>query len=254
MISRILIFLYSLACYAAGFAALVYAIGFVGDFVVPKTIDSGPPADWNTALATNLPLLALFAIQHSVMARQGFKRWWTKIVPKAAERATYVLASAAALGLLYRYWAPLPATVWQVTDPNAAAALITLYFAGWGIVFLSSFLINHFELFGLQQSFANLRGKAPEAPRFKTPFLYRLVRHPIYTGLLLAFWCTPHMTQGHLLFALATTGYIFIGIAFEERDLVSFFGDTYRAYRQTVPMVVPLPRLSRRTRKSHPAG
>lgn len=254
MLSRILILFYSVACYAAGFAALVYAIGFVGNFAVPKTIDGGTPAHLNTALTYNLPLLALFAIQHSTMARQGFKRRWTKIVPKPAERATYVLATAAALGLIYWQWKPLPATVWHVTNADAAAALTGLYFAGWAIVFLSSFLIDHFELFGLQQSFANLRGKEPEAPRFRTPFFYRFVRHPIYTGLLLAFWSTPHMSEGHLLFSLATTGYIFIGIFFEERDLVSFFGDAYRKYRQTVPMVIPLPRLSRRARKPHKAG
>lgn len=254
MLSRLIVFLYSVACYAVGFVALVYAIGFVGNYLVPKSMDSGMPADWNTALTYNLPLLALFAVQHSIMARQGFKRVWTKIVPQAAERATYVLASGAALLLLYWQWKPLPQTVWQVSDANAAAVLTGLYFAGWAIVFLSTFLINHFELMGLQQSFDNLRNKAPQAPRFRTPFFYKLVRHPIYTGLLLAFWATPYMTQGHLLFALATTGYIFIGIFLEERDLVSFFGDTYRNYRKAVPMVIPLPRLSRQREKARNAG
>ncbi len=247
MISRGLIMLYSLACYTAGLVALVYAIGFVGDFVVPKTIDSGVPADLNTALVYNLPLLTLFALQHSIMARPGFKRMWTKIVPKAAERATYVLATAAVLGLIYWQWKPLPASVWQVESANAAAVLTGIYFLGWGIVFLSTFLINHFELMGLQQSFANLRGKTPADPSFKTPFLYKLVRHPIYTGLLLAFWSTPHMTQGHLLFAAVTTGYILVGLMLEERDLVAFFGDTYRDYRTRVPALVPFLRLPRRS-------
>jgi protein-S-isoprenylcysteine O-methyltransferase Ste14 len=243
MFSRIVIFLYSIVCYAAGFVALVYAIGFVGNYVVPKTIDSGIGADLPTALLYDLPLLALFAIQHSVMARQGFKQVWTMVVPKPAERATYVLFSALVLFLLYWQWKPLPATVWQVTNASAAMTLTVLYFVGWGTVFLSSFLINHFELFGLQQGFANLQGKEPPPPAFKTPFLYRLVRHPIYLGLLLAFWCTPLMSQGHLLFAIATTGYIFIGIWFEERDLTAFFGDRYRDYRKRVPMVIPLLRV-----------
>jgi len=250
MLSRIAIFLYSVICYAAGFVGLVYAIGFVGNYVVPKTIDSGMPADLGTALLYDLPLLALFAVQHSVMARQGFKRWWTMIVPKPAERATYVLFSALALFLLYWQWKPLPATVWEVTNPAGALALTVLYFAGWGIVFLSSFLINHFELFGLQQGFDHLRGQDTQPPHFRTPLLYRMVRHPIYLGLLLAFWCTPLMSEGHLLFAVATTGYIFIGIAFEERDLTSFFGDSYRDYRTRVPMVIPLLRISARARKS----
>jgi len=250
MISRLFVVLYSLVCYTAGLVALLYAIGFVGDFLVPKTIDSGPVSDWSTTLIYDLALLTLFAVQHSVMARQGFKRRWTKIVPKAAERATYVLATATALGLLYWLWQPQPATVWQVTNANGAGALTGLYLAGWAIVFLSTFLINHFELMGLQQSFANLRGKDVEPPHFRTPLFYKLVRHPIYTGLLIVFWATPHMTQGHLLFALATTGYIFVGIALEERDLNSYFGEAYRNYREAVPMVIPIPRFTRRRDKA----
>ena len=239
MFSRLLVMLYSLVCYAAGLVALVYGVGFVGNYIVPKSIDSGAVTDLSTALLYDLPLLALFALQHSIMARQGFKRAWTKIVPKAAERATYVLASALALGLLYWQWKPLPQTVWMASDANLVLLLSVLYFAGWGIVFISTFLINHFELMGLQQSFAGLRGKEPAPPSFKMPLFYKFVRHPIYTGLLLAFWATPHMTQGHLLFSIMTTGYIFAGFALEERDLVSFFGDTYRNYKQTVPAVIP---------------
>ena len=251
MVSRVLVFAYSLACYAAGFAALVYAIGFVGNYIVPKTIDSGTPVDLTTALVTNLPLLALFALQHSIMARQGFKRFWRKIVPEAAERATYVLASAVTLYVLYQQWKAMPSAVWDLTDTDAAGLLTGLYFAGWAIVFISTFLINHFELMGLQQSFSHLIDVAQEPPRFRTPLFYKMVRHPIYTGLLLAFWCTPLMTWGHLIFAVATTGYIFAGIVFEERDLVSIFGERYREYRRTVPMVIPLASKRRRGSRAH---
>jgi len=254
MISRVLIFAYSLICYVAGFAALAYAIGFVGDYVVPKTIDSGTTVDVGTAIITNLVLLGIFAVQHSGMARRGFKRVWTKVVPKPAERATYVLFTAAILGLVYWKWQPLPADVWRVTAPGAVVALSVVYFAGWATVLVSSFLINHFELFGLQQSFAHLQGKEAVPPSFRTPLLYRMVRHPIYLGLLIAFWVTPVMSQGHLLFALATTGYILIGIALEERDLIHYHGEAYRDYRRAVRMVIPFPHFSGRGRKSQTAG
>jgi len=245
MVSRVVIFFYSLVCYAVALAALLYAIGFIGDLVVPKTIDSGMAVDPKTALAYDLPLLALFAIQHSVMARQGFKRWWTKIVPKSAERATYVLLAGAILFLLYWQWKPIAGAVWTITDPMWAGMLTVVYFVGWGILFLSTFLINHFELMGLQQSFAGLRGNDVEPPSFKMPLLYKLVRHPIYFGLLIVFWATAHMSVGHLVFALATTGYVFIGILLEERDLIAFFGDTYRKYKAAVPMVIPLAKFGR---------
>lgn len=254
MISRIFIFLYSLICYAAGIAGLAYAVGWVGDYLVPKTIDSGPTANLQTTLIIDVVLLGLFAVQHSGMARRGFKRVWTKLVPWPAERATFVLFTAAILGLIYWQWRPLPAAVWHVRDANAVAVLTAIYFAGWAIVLISSFLINHFELFGLQQSFANLLGRKAEPPHFKTPFFYRFVRHPIYTGLLMAFWSTPVMSQGHLLFAVATTGYIFIGLTLEERDLVHFFGDAYRDYRRRVPTVIPFTRFARRTEKSRATG
>lgn len=246
MIGRLFVMLYSLACYVAAMAGILYAIGFIGDFVVPKTIDSGPVTDWNTVLAFNLPLLALFAVQHSGMARRGFKRLWTKFIPAPAERATYCLATAGVLALLFWQWKPMPGTVWQATDPNAITALTALYLAGWGLVFFSSFLINHFELFGLQQGFAHLRGKAFEPPGFYTPLLYKLVRHPLYVGLLIAFWATPHMTQGHLLFSIATTGYIVLGALLEERDLGHHFGAAYRDYRARVPMLVPFLKFGRR--------
>lgn len=246
MIGRLFVMLYSLACYVAAMAAILYAIGFVGDFVVPKTIDSGPVTDWNTVLAFNLPLLALFAVQHSGMARRGFKRLWTRLIPAPAERATYCLATAGVLALLFWQWKAMPVTVWQATDPNAITALTALYLAGWGLVFFSSFLINHFELFGLQQGFEHLRGKAFEPPGFYTPLLYKLVRHPLYVGLLIAFWATPHMTQGHLLFSIATTGYIVLGALLEERDLGHYFGTAYRDYRARVPMLVPFLKFGRR--------
>jgi protein-S-isoprenylcysteine O-methyltransferase Ste14 len=254
MLGRIFVFLYSLVCYAAGFAALVYAIGFVGNYVVPKTIDSGATGDLQTALIVNLVLLGLFAVQHSGMARRGFKSVWTRIVSPPAERATYVLFTAALLALIYWQWRPLPAEVWHVGDANAATLLTVIYFAGWAMVLISSFLINHFELFGLQQAFAHLRGRQVEPPQFRTPFFYRFVRHPIYTGLLMAFWATPVMSQGHLLFAVATTGYIFIGLALEERDLVHYFGAAYRDYRRRVPAVIPLTKFSGRREKSPASG
>lgn len=248
MLTRIFITLYGLVCYAIGIVAIAYAVGFVGNLVVPKTIDSSEPADLQTALLFNLPLLGLFAIQHSVMARQGFKKWWTQVVPKAAERSTYVLFSGLSLILLYWLWQPLPQTVWSITSEPLYTGLYVVYFAGWGLVLLSTFLIDHFELFGLQQVFANLTGREPAAASFKTPLLYRIVRHPLYMGLLIAFWVTPHMSVGHLIFAVATTGYIIIGAWLEERDLATLFGDTYRQYKQRVPMVVPFTRVRRMRR------
>lgn len=244
--ARIVLILYGLVCYAIGLIAIAYAVGFVGDLVVPKTIDSGEPADLKTALLFNLPLLSLFAIQHSVMARQSFKAWWTQFVPTAAERSTYVLFSGLSLILLYWLWQPLPQTVWQVTSEPAYTGLYVLFFAGWGLLLLSTFLINHFELFGLQQVFSKFMGREPAAPTFKTPLLYRIVRHPLYLGLLLAFWATPHMSVGHLIFAVATTGYIFVGTWLEERDLTSLFGEAYRQYKQRVPMVIPFARRGRK--------
>ena len=212
--------------------------------VVPKTIDTGPIVPVGEALFVNIVLLSLFAIQHSVMARQSFKRWWTQFVPQSVERSTYVLLASLALILLFWHWRPIPTVVWQVTDAQLATAVMGLSFLGWLLLLTSTFLINHFELFGLHQVAANLAGWTLPAPRFKTPALYKFVRHPIYLGFIIAFWATPTMTLGHLLFATVTTAYIMVGIMLEERDLANLFGDEYRRYRQRVSMLIPFWRKS----------
>ena len=237
--SRILAFLYGLAAYVVFLGAFLYAIGFVTGLPVPKTIDDGPVVPLTEALVVNILLMSLFAIQHSVMARQGFKRWWTQFVSPAIERSTYVLFASLALILLLWQWRPIPTVVWQATDPAVAMSLVVLSMFGWVIVLTSTFLINHFELFGLQQVVMNLAGRRAGEMSFRTPVLYKLVRHPIYLGFIIAFWATPLMTVGHLLFAAVTTAYIFVGIWLEERDLVAMFGDEYRRYRERVGMVFP---------------
>jgi protein-S-isoprenylcysteine O-methyltransferase Ste14 len=241
--------LYGLVVYAFFLATFTYAIGFIGNLpLLPKTIDSGATAPLVETLAVNLGLLSLFAIQHSVMARRGFKRWWTKVIPESVERSTFVLAATVVLALLLWQWRPLAEpVVWSVTDPIGRLVLQAVFWIGWGVLLTSTFLINHFELFGLRQVWANLRGQALPAPVFHTPLFYRHVRHPIYLGFVLGFWATPEMTAGHLLFAAASTGYILIGIWFEERDLVAQFGQRYEAYRQQVGMLVP--KLGSRNRK-----
>jgi methanethiol S-methyltransferase len=233
--------LYGSLVYLVFLATFLYAIAFVGNLPVPKTIDSGEPRSVATALLVDVLLLTLFAIQHSVMARPAFKRWWTRFVPKPVERTTYVLLASLALLFLYWQWRPIPDTIWLVTNPTGALVLLAVSWAGWGVALLSTFLINHFELFGLRQVFARLRDQTLPSPVFKTPLFYKNVRHPLYLGFLLAFWATPTMTLGHLLFAAATTGYILIGIYLEERDMIAVFGDQYRRYREQVAMLVPLP-------------
>ena len=241
--------LYGLVVYVFFLATFVYAIGFVGNLpLLPKTIDSGATAPLVVTLAVNLGLLSLFAVQHSVMARRGFKRWWTKVIPESVERSTFVLAATAVLALLLWQWRPLAEpVVWSVTDPVARLVLHAVFWIGWSVLLISTFLINHFELFGLRQVWANLRGQSLPTPVFHTPLFYRHVRHPIYLGFVLGFWATPQMTAGHLLFAAASTGYILIGIWFEERDLVAQFGQRYEAYRRQVGMLVP--KLGSRNRK-----
>ncbi|MCK1425393.1 isoprenylcysteine carboxylmethyltransferase family protein [Bradyrhizobium sp. 180] len=232
-------FLYGIAAYLVFFVTILYAIGFVMGLVVPKTIDTGTATPPLEAVIINLLLMTLFAIQHSVMARQSFKAWWTQFVPKPVERSTYVLLASLSLLLLFWQWRPLPSVVWEVQDPDFAVTLVTLSFAGWVLVFTSTYMINHFELFGLHQVTNHLVGKEAAPARFKTPLLYKFVRHPIYLGFIIAFWAAPVMTAGHLLFAAVTTLYIFVGIALEERDLVALFGDEYRQYKQRVSMLIP---------------
>src|SRR6516162_43387 len=239
VLGPIVAFLYGVASYLFFFVTFLYAMGFVEGMIVPKTIDNGAASSLAQALIVNLVLMSIFAIQHSVMARPQFKRWWTTFVPRSVERTTYVLLASLALALLVWQWQPMPAVVWQIADPGLAMAVTVLSFIGWLIVLSSTFLINHFELFGLHQVANNLTGRAMPAPRFRTPLFYALVRHPIYLGFIIAFWAAPTMTQGHLLFAAVTTAYIFVGIGLEERDLIAVFGDEYRRYRQRVSMLLP---------------
>ena len=236
--SRVAIFVYGLVCYAISMGVFVYSMGFIGGFLTPTSLDGLPSSSLPAALAVDLALLLLFALQHSVMARPGFKAWWTRIVPPAAERSTYLLASSLALGALLAYWQPIGGYLWQ-TEGAARAVLIGLYVCGWLLLLYTTFLIDHFDLFGLKQVWRHLMGKDYRPPQFHTPNLYRLVRHPLYIGWLMIFWAAPTMSVSHLLFAVVTTVYILVAIRFEERDLVSAFGEQYTRYRARTPMLVP---------------
>ena len=242
MVARLVILLYAIVSYGVFTVSFLYALGFVGNYVVPKSIDTpigiGAPANPGEAIVVNLLLMSLFAVQHSVMARASFKRWLITFLPAACQRSTYVLLSSLILLLLFWQWRPIPAPVWQVHG-IAAWLLIGIHWLGWLIAFASTHMIDHFDLFGLRQAFGAFRGTEISGQAFRTPLLYKIVRHPLMLGFLIAFWATPEMTSGHLLFALANTAYILVGLHFEERDLIAEFGATYQAYRRRVPMLVP---------------
>jgi protein-S-isoprenylcysteine O-methyltransferase Ste14 len=250
MTRRISIFVFGVLSYAIFFGVFLYACGFVSNWFVPKSLDSGPAPSAAIAIAANLGLLGLFAVQHSVMARPGFKLWWTRFVPSEAERSVYVLASSLAMIALYAFWQPMPSVVFELEHPTLRAIAYGVCALGAAILLYSTFLIDHFDLFGLRQSWLALRGKVYTHRPFRTPGLYKYVRHPLYVGWLLFFWATPVMTVGHLLIAVGITAYILIAIVFEERDLLNHFGADYRAWRARTPLFIP--RL--RARKPRKAG
>lgn len=241
-VGKTLTLVYGAISYLAFLFTTLYAIGFFGNLIVPKTLDSGPIVSFPHALLLDLVLLGLFAVQHSVMARPAFKRWWTRYIPPSVERSTYVLFTSMLLLLLYWQWLPIPGTIWNGEHTAGGVFLQGLYWVGWVLVLLSTFLINHFDLFGLRQVYLHWRGVEYTHMGMKEPALYKLVRHPLMLGFLIAFWATPHMTVGHLLFSLATTGYILVGIHLEERDLLAAHGEAYRRYQQRVSMLLPVPK------------
>ncbi len=231
---------YGLASYIVFFVTFLYLIGFTGNLVVPKGIDDGVQGSLPLAIVINVALLALFGVQHSVMARQWFKQWWTTIIPKPVERPTFVLITSLVLILMFWLWRPIPGVVWEVQNPIGRTVLWALFALGWGLVLISTYLIDHFELFGLRQVWEHYRAHQPRPPQFHTPSLYRFVRHPLYFGFLIAFWATPRMTVGHLVFAIVWTAYILVAIRFEERDLIRLFGERYREYQKRVSMLIPM--------------
>jgi protein-S-isoprenylcysteine O-methyltransferase Ste14 len=231
--------LYGVVCYLAFFGTILYAIGFVGNLFVPKSIDGEPKVPLFTAILVNASLLLLFALQHSIMARPAFKRWWTKIVPQQLERSTYVLLASLCLMLLMWQWQPMGGIIWSTGNETVKIVLLIIYLVGWGLVFISTFLINHFDLFGLRQVWMYAMGKPYTQLKFRLPLFYKYVRHPLYLGFIIAFWSTPVMTAAHLLFAILTTGYILTAIQLEERDLVESYGEKYRVYKRSAPMLIP---------------
>lgn len=239
---RVIALTYGIVAYAVFFATFLYLIGFVGNVIVPKSVDSGAPGSTWGALLTNLFLIGLFGIQHTVMARPAFKRRWTKIVPRPVERSTYVLITSLLLCLIAWCWRPMTGSVWEIENSIAETVLWSVSIVGWGMVLYATFVIDHFDLFGLRQVYLYARGKAYTHPKFAVVSLYKYVRHPLLLGFLMAFWSTPHMTLGHLVFCVAMTAYILVAVQFEERDLARFHGEAYEDYRRRVPMLVPSPR------------
>ena len=236
---KILVLLYGLISYLLFFGTFLYAFGFVGNLFVPKSIDGAPQVPLAQAILVNASLLLLFALQHSLMARPAFKNWWIKIIPEQVERSTYVLLSSLCLILLVLLWQPMGGFIWRVEEPIAKTILTILFVIGWLIVLISTFMINHFDLFGLRQVWLYFLGKKYEPLRFRIPFFYKYVRHPLYLGWLIAFWATPIMSAAHLLFAVLTTGYILTAIKFEEKDLITHFGEKYLSYKSWVPKIIP---------------
>ena len=234
------IFIYGILAYCIFLIAFLYAIGFLGNIIVPKSIDSGTETTLFSSIIINVILLSVFALQHSIMARPAFKKWFTTIISPAMERSTYILLSSLSLLLIYWQWQPITTIVWEVENETVIIVLKGIFFLGWLIVLLSTFMINHFELFGLAQIFDNLKNRQTPNPKFQTNYLYKIVRHPIMLGFIIAFWATPHMTIGHLLFTLVTTIYILIAVKYlEEKDLRKFIGKKYETYQKEVPMVIP---------------
>jgi protein-S-isoprenylcysteine O-methyltransferase Ste14 len=240
---RMLIFFYGIVSYSVFFSSFLYSIGFLGNQIVTKSIDSGVPASFGQAIMTNVLLLGLFGVQHSVMARGGFKRWWTRFVPEPVERSTYVFLSGLVFFLLFWQWRPMTDMVWYIETPSVRTILTAFSWFGWALVVIGSFLVNHFDLFGLRQVYLHLKGQEYTHVGFKAPALYKYVRHPIMLGYVIAFWSTPHMTVGHLIFTVTMTVYILIGVRLEERDLLSVHGAAYEKYQQQVSMLLPVPKI-----------
>ena len=237
--SKVFSFLYGVVCYLVFFVVFLYLIGFVGDLFVPKSIDLGTETTAAQSVLINVALLVLFAVQHTIMARPAFKKWLTKIIPEQVERSTFVLATSLILALLFWQWRPMLGVIWSVDNPTGRAMLFGLFWFGWGIGLFSSFIINHFDLFGLRQVWLHLTNREYHHLEFQARSLYRLIRHPLMLGMIIGFWATPDMTTGHLVFAITATVYILIGIRFEERDLVRYHGQDYIDYRRSIPMLIP---------------